>query len=38
MIVPVAPDADDAALTRARDDARERLDRVATDLREALGL
>jgi len=38
VIVPVAPDADDAALTRARDDARERLDRVTTDLREALGI
>ncbi|QTE31570.1 phospho-sugar mutase [Pengzhenrongella sicca] len=38
VIVPVATDADDAALTRARAVARERLDAVATDLRVALGL
>ena len=38
VIVPVASDADDAALTRARWMARERLDAVKTDLRTALGL
>ena len=38
VIVPVASDADDAALTRAREAARERLDAVKTDLRTALGL
>jgi len=38
VIIPVAPRADDAELTHARAVARERLDRVKTDLREALGL
>ena len=38
VIIPVAPDADDAALTRARTAARERLESIKADLRGALGM
>ncbi|RYV52016.1 phospho-sugar mutase [Pengzhenrongella frigida] len=38
VIIPVATDADDAALTHARTVARERLDALKVDLRAALGL
>ncbi|MEN0130309.1 MAG: phospho-sugar mutase [Brevundimonas sp.] len=38
VIEPVAPDADDAAVTEARRRARTHLDAVAADMRAALGL
>jgi phosphomannomutase len=38
VVVPLAPDADDDAVTEARAEARSRLDRLADDLRGALGL
>jgi phosphomannomutase len=38
VVVPVAADADDDAVTHARTQARARLDRIADDVRQALGL